>query len=129
MNFCAQNLFDRKRIRAFTIADNFSRDCLAIDSDCSIKDDHPVGVIGTVEQRQNRCLDRIKVESGSWLISKATDKWAYENVVVLDFSWLGPATDNPFIQSLHSGVLVECLNSQRLQLLEDARKQIEACFE
>jgi transposase InsO family protein len=29
---------------------------------------------------------------------KALDKWAYDNKVTLDFSWLGKPTDNPFIE-------------------------------
>ena len=86
MNLFAHNLFDGKRIRALTIADNFSRDRLAIDSDFSIKGDHLVGIIETVEQVRNRWRDRIQLDHGNEFISKALDQWTYENVVVLDFS-------------------------------------------
>jgi putative transposase len=40
---------------------------------------------------------RIKVDNGSEFISKALDKWAYENDVILDFSRPGKPTDNAFI--------------------------------
>jgi putative transposase len=78
MDFVADNLLDGKRIRALTIVDNFSRECLAIHVDYSIKGDHVVGVIDAVEQLHNRCPDRIQVDNGSEFISKALDKWAYE---------------------------------------------------
>ena len=42
---------------------------------------------------------RIKVDNGSEFISKALDKWAYENGVVPDFSRPGKPTDNAFIES------------------------------
>ena len=36
-----------------------------------------------------RIPGRIQVDNGAEFISKALDKWAYENKVVLDFSRLG----------------------------------------
>jgi len=37
---------------------------------------------------------RIQVDNGSEFISKAMDKWAYDNGVTLDFSRPGKPTDN-----------------------------------
>jgi len=45
-------------------------------------------------------------------ISKALDKWAYENKLVLDFSRQGKPTDNTYIESLedqHKRVLLSYL--------------------
>ena len=44
---------------------------------------------------------RIQVDNGSEFISKASDKWALENKVTLDFSHLGKPTDNAFIESFN----------------------------
>jgi len=126
MDFVVDNLFDGKRIRALTIVDNFSRECLAIHVDYSIKGDHVVGVIDAVEQLHNRCPDWIQVDNGSEFISKALDKWAYENDVVVYFSRLGNPTDNPFIESFNGSFRDECLNSHRFLSLADAREEIEA---
>ena len=38
---------------------------------------------------------------GSEFISKALDKWAYDNDVTRDFSRPGKPTDNPFIESFN----------------------------
>jgi len=44
---------------------------------------------------------RIKVDNGSEFVSKALDKWAYEDDVVLDFSRPGKPTDNALIESFN----------------------------
>jgi putative transposase len=44
---------------------------------------------------------RIQVVNGSEFISKALDKWAYDNQVTLDFSRPGKQTNNPFIESFN----------------------------
>jgi putative transposase len=52
---------------------------------------------------------RIQVD-GSEFISKALDKWAYDNEVTPDFSRPGKPTDNPFIESFNASFRDECLN-------------------
>ena len=47
---------------------------------------------------------RIQVDNGSEFISKASDKWALENKVTLDFSHLGKPTDNAFIESFNGSL-------------------------
>ncbi len=54
--------------------------------------------------------NRIKVDNGSEFISKALDKWAYENNVILDFSRPRKPTDNAFIESFNGSFRDECLN-------------------
>ena len=125
MDFVSDNLFDGKRIRALTIVDNFSRECMAIHVDHSIRGEHVVGVIDTIQELHDRCPDRIQVDNGSEFISKVLDKWAYENQVVLDFSRPGKPTDNPFIESFNGSFRDECLNSHWFLSLDDAREKIE----
>ena len=65
------------------------------------------------------------MDNGSEFISKALDRWAYENQVVLDFSRPGKPTDNPFIESFSGSFRDECLNSHWFLSLNDAREKIE----
>ena len=69
---------------------------------------------------------RIKVDNGSEFISKALDKWAYENKVALDFSRPGKPTDNAFIESFNGSFRDECLNVNWFLSLEDAKDKINA---
>lgn len=48
---------------------------------------------------------------GPEFISKALDRWAYENGVTLDFSRPGKPTDNAFVESFNGRLRDECLNT------------------
>ena len=45
--------------------------------------------------------DRIQCDNGSEFISKVSDKWAYEQGVMMDFSRLGKLMDNAIIESFN----------------------------
>ena len=59
-------------------------------------------------------------------ISKVLDRWAYENIVTLDFSGPGKPTDNAFIESFNGSFRDECLNVNWFLSLEDAKEKIKA---
>ena len=66
------------------------------------------------------------VDNGPEFISKALDRWAYENGVTLDFSRPGKPTDNAFVEPLNGRLRDECLNAHWFPSLADARTKIEA---
>lgn len=124
MDFVSDTLFDGRRFRALTIVDNISRECLGIKADQGITGEHVVGLLERI------CFSRgapgmIRVDNGPEFISKALDKWAYENTVTLDFSRPGKPTDNAFIESFNGSFRDECLNVNWFQTLGDARAKIE----
>jgi putative transposase len=125
MDFVADQLFDGRRFRALTIVDNYSRKCLAIHPQQSIKGSDVVTVMEQIFIDQEIIPERIQVDNGSEFISKALDKWAYENNVTLDFSRPGKPTDNPFIESFNGSFRDECLNTNWFLSLDDAREKIE----
>lgn len=109
MDFASDNLFNGAKIRALTVVDNLSRECMHIHVDRRING-------GNVVERMHwpkevRCICSGQVDNGSEFISKVLDKWAYENNVTLDFSRPGKPTDNPFIETFNGSFRNECLNS------------------
>jgi putative transposase len=124
-DFVCDQLFDGSRFRALTVVDNFSRKCLAIYPGKSIKGDDVVSIMERIGQQENALPKRIQVDNGSEFISKALDKWAYDNGVALDFSRPGKPTDNPFIESFNGSFRDECLNVNWFLSLEDAKEKIE----
>ena len=126
MDFVCDNLFNGHRIRALTVVDNFSRECLAIHVGQSIKGEHVVSIMNALQLFTGRVPERIQVDNGSEFISKAMDRWAYENDVVLDFSRPGKPTDNAFIESFNGSFRDECLNTHWFLSLDDAKEKIEA---
>jgi putative transposase len=126
MDFVADQLFDGRRIRALTVVDNYSRQCLAIEVGQGIKGEQVVEVMERLRREQGRVPERIQVDNGSEFISKALDRWAYDNKVTLDFSRPGKPTDNAFIESFNGSFRDECLNVNWFLSLEDAQEKIEA---
>ena len=121
MDFVMDETFDGKRFRCLTVVDNWSRECMAIHVDGSIKGEDVVGVIESLSRKPKR----IQVDNGSEFISKVLDKWAYENQVTLDFSRPGKPTDNAMIESFNGRFRDECLNCHWFMSIKDAREKIE----
>jgi putative transposase len=126
MDFVADALFDGRRFRALTIVDNYSRECLEIEVGQSLKGEDVVRLMERMKLTRGDVPRRIKVDNGSEFISKALDKWAYENDVILDFSRPGKPTDNAFIESFNGSFRDECLNVNWFLSLEDAKEKIRA---
>jgi putative transposase len=124
MDFVSDALFDNRRFRALTVIDQFTRECLAIHADQSIKGKDVVRLMQWLVL-QRGAPKRIQTDNGSEFISKVLDKWAYEHAVTMDFSRPGKATDNPFIESFNGSFRDECLNVHWFLSLEDAREKID----
>ncbi len=124
MDFVADELFNGRRIRALTVVDNWSRESLAITVDHRLRGEDVVSTMNYLGAIRG-VPRRIQVDNGSEFISKALDKWAYENGVTLDFSRPGTPTDNPFIESFNRSLRDECLNVHWFMSLDDARDKIE----
>jgi putative transposase len=84
-------------------------------------------VAGVVERlaKDRGAPDRIQCDNGTEFISRALDKWAYENGVTLDFSRPGKPMDNATIESFNGSFRDECLNVNWFLSMEDAQEKIE----
>lgn len=125
MDFVADNLFNGRRIRALTIVENFSRECLAIQVGQGLRGEDVVTVMERMKQMKRRIPLRLQTENSSEFISKSLDRWVYENKVTMDFSRPGKPTDKALVESLNGSLLDECLNVRWFLSLTDAQKKIE----
>ena len=126
MDFVSDNLFNGRRIRALTIVDNYSRECLGIYVDRSIKGRDVVTELERLRLFGGRRPQPIQVDQGPEFISKDLDRWAYENKVTFDFSRPGKPTDNALIESFNGSFRDECLNTNWFLSLRDTREKIES---
>lgn len=124
MDFVSDALFNGRRFRALTVMDQFTRECLAIHADQNIKGEQVVSIMRELASKRGTPR-RIQTDNGSEFISKALDRWAYENGVTMDFSRPGRPTDNPFIESFNGSFRDECLNIHWFLSLQDAQEKIE----
>ncbi len=124
MDFVSDALFDGRRLRALTVVDAFTREALAIEVDQGNKGEQVVAVVARLAMlRGAPCA--IQVDNGPEFVSKALDRWAYENGVTLDFSRPGKPTDNALVESFNGRLRDECLNANWFLSLADARSKIE----
>lgn len=125
MDFVSDSLFNGSRFRVLTVVDNFSRECLAVEVGQSIRGEQVVGVLNRLKYVRG-LPGSIRVDNGSEFVSKAVDKWAYDNKVALDFSRPGKPIDNAFVESFNGSFRDECLNVNWFLSFEDACVKIEA---
>ena len=125
MDFVSDALFDGRRLRALTVVDAYTREALAIDVNQGIKGEQVVEAMDRIASIRGTPR-AIRVDNGPEFISKALDRWAYENGVTLDFSRPGKPTDNAFVESFNGRSRDECLNTHWSLSLADARSKIGA---
>jgi putative transposase len=84
-----------------------------------------IDVVATMGRKKHCGVvpQRIQVDRSEF-ISKALDKWAYDNQVTLDFSWPGKPSDNAFIESFNGSFRDECFNINWFLSLEAQSKKI-----
>lgn len=116
--------FDGRRLRALTVVDAFTQEALAIDVNQDVKGEQVVEAMARTSSIRG-APKTIPVDNDSEFISKALDRWAYENGVTLDFSRPGKPTDNAFIEPFN-GRLRECLDAHWFLSITDARAKMEA---
>jgi putative transposase len=125
MVFVSDALFNGRRLRALTVLDNYTRECLAIEVDKGIRGEKVVDVLEGIATDRG-LPETIFCDNGPEFISKTLDKWAYENGVTLNFSRPGKPTDNALIESFNGSFRDECLNTNWFLSIEDARTKIQA---
>ncbi|MGH9917414.1 MAG: IS3 family transposase, partial [Nitrososphaerales archaeon] len=124
MDFVADQLADGRRIRALTVVDLHTRECLAIELGFSLRAEHVVAAMNHL--KYDRGLPkRITCDNGSEFSGGQMDLWAYNNHVELDFSRRGKPTDNAIVESFNGRFREECLNAHWFESLEDAKEKID----
>ena len=103
-NCSAHNLFNGRRIRALTVVDNFSRECVAIQAGKSMKGEDMVGVMERLRVPDKRLPVRIQTDNGSEFISKSLDNGCMSTVS----QWTSPAPENQRITGLLNHLTAVC---------------------
>jgi len=124
MDFVHDSLWNGRKLRALTIVDIFTKESLKIEIDTSISGKRVAHVLSRIAEDRG-FPESITVDNGPEFSSKALDRWAYENGVVLDFIRPGKPVDNCFIESFNSRFRDECLNSHYFDSITEAKILVE----
>jgi putative transposase len=124
MDFMQDALFDGRRVRILTIMDIYTRECLRIEVDTSIRGQRVVAALGQIASMRG-LPENIIVDNGPEFISNVLDAWAYERGIKLHFTRPGKPVDNAFMESFNGRLRDECLNQNWFMSMEHARRVIE----
>ncbi len=125
MDFVHDQLADGRRLRAFTLFDDATREALAIEVDTSLGAARVRRVLERVTAERARPAG-IVCDNGPEFRSRALAAWGLETGVRLEFIEPGKPVQNAFVESFHGRLREECLNANWFPSLADARRKIEA---
>ena len=125
MDFMHDILADGRRIRIFTLVDDFSRECLAIEIDTSLSGQRVSRRLEALRQA-DRLPGTIVCDNGTEFTSKAMLKWSLDKGIKLNFIEPGKPTQNAYIESFNGKFRQECLRQHWFGSLLEAREVVEA---
>lgn len=124
MDFVHDSLWNGRKLRALTIVDVFTKESLNIEIDTSLSGQRVARILDCLVE--SRGLPQvITVDNGPEFRSKALDRWAYKNQVILNFIRPGKPVDNCFVESFNSRFRIECLNSHYFDSISEAKLLVE----
>ena len=125
MDFVSDALFDGRPFRCFTLVDDFTRECVAIEVAHSLPASRVIAVLERAAAE--RGLPRsIVCDNGPEFAGKAMDQWAYEHGVSLQFIRPGKPIENAYCESFNGKLREECLSANWFASLADAQRVIKA---
>lgn len=125
MDFMHDVLADGRRIRLFTLVDDYSRECLAIEVDTSLSGQRISRLLEAL-RLADRLPGTIVCDNGTEFTSKAMLKWSLNTGVKLNFIEPGKPTQNAYIESFNGKFRHECLRQHWFESLYEARQIVEA---
>ena len=124
MDFVSDALFDGRPFRCFTLVDDFTRECPAIEVAHSLPAWRVIHVLERVGAERG-LPKSIVCDNGPEFAGKALDRWAYEHGVTLQFIRPGKPIENAYCESFNGKLRDECLNANWFASLGDAQRVIE----
>lgn len=120
MDFVSDATASGQRLRALTIVDSYTRECLEIRAATSLGS---ARVIAALEQlAETRGLpSTIRVDNGPEFTSRQFRAWCGQKGVGIVYIQPGKPTQNAIIESFHARFRDECLNANWFWNLTDAR--------
>ena len=125
MDFVSDVTRTGKRIKIFTLIDEFTRECLALEIDTSITGQR-VGSYLNKAALFRGYPKEILTDNGPEFTSNAMNAWVYDKKVDHIFTDPGCPTQNGYIESFNGKLRDECLNQHMFRNVVEAREIIKA---
>ncbi len=124
MDFVTDALADGRQFRCFTIVDDMTRECPAIEVAHSLPALRVIQVLDRLAGTRGLPLS-IVCDNGPEFAGRALDLWAHVHGVSLQFIRPGKPVENAFSESFNGKFREECLSTEWFRDLSDAQQAIE----
>jgi putative transposase len=124
MDFMFDQTTDSRRLKIFTLGDDFTRQALSIEPGRSIGGKQVVEILELACEAHGK-PEVIVLDNGPEFTCHALHEWAYKNNVKLDFIKPGKPTQNAFRESFNGRLRDEFLNQHLFCDVNEARNKME----
>ena len=124
-DFVSDCIAGGRTIRALTIVDDYTRECLGIEVDTSLGGMRVRRALEAVIETRGK-PEVIVTDNGPEFRGRVLAGWSEERKVRLQFIEPGKPAQNAFIESFNGRLREECLNANWFMSLADARRKIGA---
>lgn len=122
MDFIFDCLANGRRIKIFSLIDEFSKECLALEVDTSISGVRVAQILEAVAMSRVYPVS-IRSDNGPEFTGKALYNWVNDRINHI-FIEPGRPTQNPFVESFHDKLRDELLEEHWFGTLKEARERI-----
>jgi len=109
MDFGHDATAQSRKLRMLNIADDFTRECLWIETDTSLNGERVARALSCLIDLRDK-PGRLAMDNGPESRGHVLDQWAYENNVLLDYIDPGKPQQNGCVESFNGKFRNECLN-------------------
>jgi putative transposase len=125
MDFVSDSAANGQTLRALTLIDTYTRECLAIEVATSISSHRVARVLERVVGDRGAAPTHVRVDNGPEFIAKHLKKWADQKKIGIRHIQPGKPQQNGHIESFNGKLRDECLNMHWFLHLGEARFKIE----
>lgn len=125
MDFVSDSLANGQKFRAFTLVDQYTRECPAIEVDTSLPSLRVIRVLERLAQERG-LPEEISCDNGPEFVSRRLQAWCAQKGVLLRYIAPGKPMQNGYAESFNGRFREECLNMNWFLNLTDARRTIES---
>jgi len=125
MDFVMDGLASGRGVRALTLIDSFSRECLAIEVDGSLSSPRVTRVLEWVIAQRGMPA-AIRCDNGPEFTSRHLLSWCEERKIGLRHIQPGRPMQNGVVESFNGRLRDECLNAHWFRTMDEAREKIES---
>jgi putative transposase len=123
MDFVSDGTASGQRLRALTIVDSYTRECLGIETATSLGSARVIRALERIAESRG-LPSTIRVDNGPEFTSRQFRAWCEQKGVAIAYIQPGKPTQNAIVESFHARLRDECLNANWFWNLADARMKI-----